>query len=151
RCLRPGRGASKMPRRTVWLRLRLSESEQTASQTAPSQIGPEKIDASRNFIHTESSCEKCGLGLVDIGTHRFAEAESYLDRAATLMETVLPPDHPDRASVWANLGVVYTAQGRYRQAELVLQKALALQVRVLGPDHPANYWTLKGYASLLRI
>jgi tetratricopeptide (TPR) repeat protein len=91
------------------------------------------------------------LGLVDIGGHRFADAERYLNRAAALMETALSPDHPDLASVWTNLGALYTAQARYGPAESVLQKALAHEVRVLGPDHAANYWTLKEYANLLRL
>jgi tetratricopeptide (TPR) repeat protein len=67
------------------------------------------------------------------------------------LETVLPPDHPDLASVWTNLGALYTAQARYRSAESMLQKALAHHVRVLGPNDVANYGTLKGYANLLRL
>ena len=91
------------------------------------------------------------LGLVGIGRNRFTDAENYLSRAAALMETALPPDHPDFALVWTNLGALYTAQARYGPAESMLQKALAHQIRVLGMDTAASYWTLKEYANLLRL
>jgi tetratricopeptide (TPR) repeat protein len=89
-----------------------------------------------------------GSALYMIGD--YASAQSYYQRALTLWERVLGPDHPSVAVGLGNLASVYQAQGRYAEAELLLQRAQTICERVLGPDHPSMGTSLNNLASLYR-
>lgn len=77
-----------------------------------------------------------------VGRALYTLAEPLLQRALTISEQALGPDHPDTASTLKNLAVLAFYQGRYEQAEPLLFRVLTLRERVLGPEHPETASTL---------
>jgi tetratricopeptide (TPR) repeat protein len=67
---------------------------------------------------------------------RLSDAEPLLQRALTISERVLGPEHPDVATSLNGLALLYRAKGRYAEAEPLYQRALAIFEKVLGPVHP---------------
>ena len=57
---------------------------------------------------------------------RYKQAEPLLQRAITIREHQLGPEHPDTAQSLQNLAPLYCKQGKYEQAEPLLQRALAI-------------------------
>jgi tetratricopeptide (TPR) repeat protein len=78
------------------------------------------------------------------------EAELLLQRALTIREKVLGPEHPDVALSLNNLATLYHSQGQYSQAEPLYQRALAIWEKALGPDHPDVALSLHNLAALYR-
>jgi tetratricopeptide (TPR) repeat protein len=78
------------------------------------------------------------------------QAESLYQRALTIREQVLEPNHPHLAETLNNLAWLYNYQGKYAQAELLYQRALALYEQALGVEHPDTARVRAGYANLLR-
>ncbi len=81
---------------------------------------------------------------------RYAQAEPLYQRALTIWEKALGPEHPHVATSLNNLAGLYEAQGRYAQAEPLYKRSLAILERALGPEHPHVARTLENYAALLR-
>jgi CHAT domain-containing protein/tetratricopeptide (TPR) repeat protein len=81
---------------------------------------------------------------------RYAEAEALRQRALTIDEKALGPDHPDVGKDLNNLASLYVAQGRYAEAEPLYKRALAIDEKALGPDHPDVGNRLDNLASLYR-
>jgi tetratricopeptide (TPR) repeat protein len=63
-------------------------------------------------------------------------AREQLERALTITEAALGPDHPDVATRRNNLGGVLHALGDLPGAREQYERALAISEAALGPDHP---------------
>ena len=87
-----------------------------------------------------------GRHLYMTGVHQ--EAQSYLERALTIREQRLGPQHPDTAISLNSLAILYADQGKYAQAEPLHQRALAIREQRLGPQHPDTAISLNSLASL---
>ena len=57
-----------------------------------------------------------------------------MQRALTIREKVLGPEHPDTALSLNNLAFLYRDQGRLVEAASLLQRALAISEAALGPS-----------------
>ncbi len=82
----------------------------------------------------------------DQGKHE--QAEPLYQRALTIREKQLGPEHPDTAGSLNNLAALYHAQGKYEQAEPLYQRALAIAEEQLGPEHPDTATDLNDLAAL---
>ncbi len=71
-------------------------------------------------------------------------------RALTIYEKVLGPEHPETASTLNNLALLYAVQGKDEKAELLFQRALAIREKVFGPYHPFTKRTRDNYTNLLQ-
>lgn len=78
----------------------------------------------------------------------YAEAETQLEEAVEIRDSVLPPGHPDIASTLDDLGVLFTEQGRHDEAEATLRNALGQRQQSLGPDHLDVATTLNNLSKL---
>ena len=68
---------------------------------------------------------------------KFAEALPLAQRALSLREQALGPNHADVASSLENLATLYSAQGRYADVEPLLERSVTIRESVLGPDDPS--------------
>ena len=66
---------------------------------------------------------------------QYSEAGPLLQRALSIGEKTLGPDHPDVAIELGHLGVFYQEQGKYAEAEPLLKRALAIGEKTLDPNH----------------
>jgi tetratricopeptide (TPR) repeat protein len=81
---------------------------------------------------------------------RYAEALPLYQRALSIREQVLGPDHPDVAFPLYGLARVYLLLERYEAALPVFERALSLDEQALGPDHPSVAFDLNSLADLAR-
>jgi CHAT domain-containing protein len=79
---------------------------------------------------------------------RYSEATPLAQRALTIREKILGPDHPDVATSLNNLAELYQTQGRYADAEPFYKRALGIWEKTLGPDHPNVALSLNNLAFL---
>jgi tetratricopeptide (TPR) repeat protein len=82
---------------------------------------------------------------------RYSEAIPLAERALSITEQVLGPDHPSTASSLNNLAWLYQSQGRYSQAIPLAERALAIREQALGSDHPNTATSLNNLAELYRL
>jgi len=81
---------------------------------------------------------------------QYMEAEPLYQRAITIGEMTLGPEHPNLATRLNNLALLYQDQGNYAEAEPLLKRALAIRERKFGPTHPNTQRSRENYVSLLR-
>lgn len=79
---------------------------------------------------------------------RYDEAETMLQRALSLGEAALGPDHPDVALNLQNLGALYIAKGDSGAGVALLERAIGILERSYGPDHLEIYSPLYNLASI---
>ena len=79
---------------------------------------------------------------------QYQEAERLYQRALTICERLLGPEHPHTTAIFNNLGLLYWNQGKYEEAESLYQRALTIKERVLGPEHSSIAGTLNNLANL---
>ena len=79
---------------------------------------------------------------------RYEQAALLYQRALTINEQVLGPDHPETADTLNNLANLYRQQGKYKQAVPLFQRALAINEQVLGSDHLSSAASLNNLALL---
>jgi tetratricopeptide (TPR) repeat protein len=65
----------------------------------------------------------------------FEEAESYYNRATTLINSSYGPEHLYTANVLGSVARLYTLQGRYDEAEELIDRTVATQEKIYGPDN----------------
>ena len=78
----------------------------------------------------------------------YVAAMALTQKALTLAERVLGPDHPNTLATLNNLATVYSEQGRYADAEPIYKRVLETRERVLGPEHPDTLISLNNLATL---
>ena len=81
---------------------------------------------------------------------KYEQAEPLFQRALTIGEKALGPEHPDVATGLNNLAALYHTQGKYEQAEPLLQRSLTILEKALGPEHPDVAISLNNLAALYR-
>jgi tetratricopeptide (TPR) repeat protein len=64
-----------------------------------------------------------------------AKAEPHVQRALTLRQQVLGPEHPDTLETLEELGQTWIMQGKYAEGEQLHRQTLETVRRVLGNDH----------------
>ena len=79
------------------------------------------------------------------------KAESYYEKALSLINLSYGPNHLYTATVLASLAELYAAQGKYSKAETVINRAVATQEKYYGSNHHliASSWLTK--AKVCRI
>jgi tetratricopeptide (TPR) repeat protein len=75
------------------------------------------------------------IDLYDAG--QYAEATPLAQRALSIQEKSLGPDHIDLTRLLENLAVLYSAQDRYADAEALVKRSLGIREAALGPEHPS--------------
>ncbi|MFL5698174.1 MAG: FxSxx-COOH system tetratricopeptide repeat protein [Ktedonobacteraceae bacterium] len=86
--------------------------------------------------------------LRDRGQYR--QAELLYQRALTICQQMLGPEHPDIVHILYGLASLYKEQGRYEQAELLYQQALHIYRLAGGLDHPDTSDPISKLASLYK-
>ncbi len=66
---------------------------------------------------------------------RIADAEPLFKQSLSILETALPPDHPDTATAINNIGFQYQLMERYEEAERHYKKALDIREKAAWPDY----------------
>ncbi len=77
---------------------------------------------------------------------QYAEAESLLLRANSMLEQRLGGEHPDTAKSMNDLALVYKFRDNYEQAELLHKRVLLIREQQLGPEHPDTAESLHNLA-----
>jgi tetratricopeptide (TPR) repeat protein len=70
------------------------------------------------------------------------EARSAFERAISIYEGVLGPDHPNVGGVLSNLSNLHHRLGNYSEASAMGQRSLEINEAALGLDHPNVAWSL---------
>ena len=65
-----------------------------------------------------------------------AKALAFYQKTMRLLESTLPPDHPDLAASYNNIGSLWGVLEDHHKELEFLQKALAIREKILPPDHP---------------
>jgi tetratricopeptide (TPR) repeat protein len=78
----------------------------------------------------------------------YAQARPLRERALTIRERALGPEHPDTAESLNNLGLLLQDQGDHAGARPLLERALAIGEKVLGPEHPDTWARVNNLASV---
>src|SRR5229473_1110200 len=86
------------------------------------------------FFEAGSLCNKIGYYLYYRA--QYEEAETFYQRAITIGEQTLGPEHPEIAALLNNLSQLCRDQEKYEEVELLLQRAIAIGEQKLGPEHP---------------
>jgi tetratricopeptide (TPR) repeat protein len=89
------------------------------------------------------------LGRAEEMLTNYRAALPLLERALTIREQALGPEHPATATSLNNLAALYHAQGDYGAARGLYERALAIFERALGPQHPDTAQSLNNLANLL--
>ncbi|HRQ41353.1 MAG TPA: FxSxx-COOH system tetratricopeptide repeat protein, partial [Chloroflexota bacterium] len=78
-------------------------------------------------------------------------ARPYSERALSIREKVLGPEHPHTAASLNNLGALLQTIGDYQGARPYYERALSIYEKVLGPEHPHTALSLNNLGGLLRV
>jgi CHAT domain-containing protein/Tfp pilus assembly protein PilF len=81
---------------------------------------------------------------------KYDEALPLAQRALSIQEKALGPEHPAVAGSCIGMALLCKAKGDYARAALFYERALPIQVKVLGPDHPAVAGSLNDLAALYK-
>src|SRR5260221_2763677 len=101
------------------------------------QVGTTLID-SYKFRFTEAAQMLHQAGLYLYHRARYAETEPLYQRALSIKEKALGPEHPSTGATLHELARLYQAQGKYPQAEPLYQRALSISEKTEGPEHPST-------------
>jgi len=84
-------------------------------------------------------------------TGDIAGAIERQQRAVSIRETSLSPNHPALASSLSSLGILRTKSGDYEEARTLLERAVAIRRESLGPEHPYVAESLNALATLAAL
>lgn len=84
------------------------------------------------------------------GRAAYSEARQLLERALTIREKALGPDHSLTGTSLNNLALLLKDQGDLAAARPLLERALAITENAPGPEHPDTATTLNNLAMLLQ-
>ncbi len=88
-----------------------------------------------------------GLVLQDAGV--YGQAKCLFERALTICEDRLGPNHPDTSACLNNLAGLLQVTGDYAAARPLFERALDISEQQLGPNHPSTGASLNNLATLL--
>jgi tetratricopeptide (TPR) repeat protein len=89
-------------------------------------------------VHGDDPLVLTALGLVLEAQAKYSEAELLHNRALSIDEKGLGPDHADVARVLSNLAQLRISQGRYQETEALYKRALLIDEKSFGPDQPES-------------
>ena len=89
-----------------------------------------------------------GLGKVYMAQANYTQAQPLYQRAMSILEKALGPEHPAVATCLNQLAALYHAQGQYAKAEPLFRRAVAIHEKALGPDHAEVAEGLNNLAAL---
>ena len=81
----------------------------------------------------------------------YREALPLFQRALSLRETSLGPDHPDTATSLNNLAVLLQDQSNLAAARPLFERALAIRETAFGPEHLVTATSLNNLVLLLQV
>ena len=81
---------------------------------------------------------------------QYQQAIPLAQRALTVRNKMLGPDHPDTAQSLNNLALLYFTIGAYAKAKPLYERALDIRKKVLGPEHPDTAVSFGNLAGLLQ-
>jgi serine/threonine protein kinase/tetratricopeptide (TPR) repeat protein len=84
------------------------------------------------------------LGELMQETGDYKNAETLMERALAMRESLLGPEHVDTAQSLQGLAYFYYLQNRDEKAELYYKRALEILEKVLGPESVNSAWSLEG-------
>ncbi|MBI1950137.1 MAG: tetratricopeptide repeat protein, partial [Acidobacteria bacterium] len=87
---------------------------------------------------------------LSMGKSKDAETRVLAERALSIKEKVLGPDHPEFAKSLTNLGSLLHRLGDLGGAREVLERALAIREKALGLRHPQTAASLDEIADVLQ-
>ena len=90
------------------------------------------------------------VGAVHFVDGSLDEAKERYERALTLREAALGPEHPDVANTLNNLGNVYGSAGSFAEAEACFKRTLEIRKKALGPEHPDVATSLNNLGSVAK-
>jgi tetratricopeptide (TPR) repeat protein len=93
------------------------------------------------------------LGLAwykQISLAAYAEAKPLYERALSILERALGPEHPETATCLNELAFLLHSQGDFAAARPLYERALAICEKALGPEHPGTATSLNDFATLLQ-
>ncbi len=79
---------------------------------------------------------------------KYAEAESYYQKALAIRKKIFGPDHPETTQTKNHLGLLYLARSEYEQARKFFEEALTARETRLGRLHPHVITNLNYLAQL---
>ena len=86
------------------------------------------------------------VGRTYLGVGDFTKAVAHLERARSLYEANLGPDHLDTITSMGNLALGYEYAGKVDLALLLYEDTLKLRKAKLGPDHPDTLTSMSNLA-----
>jgi class 3 adenylate cyclase/tetratricopeptide (TPR) repeat protein len=107
----------------------------------------EIADAAANV---ESADLLARAGKYFFGRGAYSEAQPLHERALSIREEALGPEHPDTAKSLDSLVVVHIYQRDYAVARPLCERALTIREKALGPEHPDTARSLNNLGLLLR-
>lgn len=106
--------------------------------TQPQYVGRQKLIIIENLIPWNMRPDLIAIEPSQRQTilllEKYLQAEALLQRALTIRENLLPPEHSDVALSAHNLGELFRAAGKYAEAEPLLRRALGIRERIYGPN-----------------
>jgi CHAT domain-containing protein/Tfp pilus assembly protein PilF len=81
---------------------------------------------------------------------KYDEAFPSYERALSIRENALGPNHPSVAISLNNLALLYHSTGEYATAETLQRRALSIKDRALGPEHSSVAESLNNLGHLYR-
>jgi tetratricopeptide (TPR) repeat protein len=83
------------------------------------------------------------------GRGAYSRARPLYERALSIRQKVLGPEHPDTATSLDDLATLLHNQGELSGARPLYERALSIREKVLGPEHPDTATSLGKLATLL--
>ncbi len=90
------------------------------------------------------------LAGVLVAQEKYNQAEPFMRRAVTILESVKTSDPLKVAEALSLLATIYTRQEKLVESEPLIKRALVIRKQHLLPEHPDVAQTLSDYAKLLR-
>jgi tetratricopeptide (TPR) repeat protein len=96
-----------------------------------------ELRATREGLETTGSAgDLAVLGALLLGQHRYAEAETVLERSLAIWQGRYGHHHYEVAVVKHNLAALYQTRGDQPRALRTLSQVLDIKCHILGPTHP---------------
>jgi len=150
--------ARRYPEASAYIQQSISSSETDLvskySSLALAQYGQGHCPAAETALrkayalHSDDPLVLNFLGVVLDAEAKYSEAEPLYQRALSIDEKVLGPEHPTVAEGLSNLARLYADQGKYAEAEPLFKRALVIHEKALGPEHPDVARDLNNLAAL---
>jgi len=80
---------------------------------------------------------------------QYEKAEPLCQRALTIREQALGPQHPDTATSVYNLAKLYEKQGKNAEVALLYERTLSIYIQTQGQTHPHTIEILQNYIAYL--